>query len=190
MAAGSVPALVQPCLAGARVGCLLAAFAASLGLRVAIGGPAVAQSTLASLVFAGWVHAAAGTRVPVSRSALRTGLLGGLLSAPVGLAHLVALRPLHGTAGFACGQSRSPWSPARRGVPRGTGYDAVAGPAVALGVAAVAIALLHVPLYGWSVLPLDLAVGVVLGLLRSWSGTAAAPAVTHVDADLVGWFVR
>ncbi len=77
MAAGSVPALVRPCLAGARVGCLLAAFAASLGLRVAIGGPAVAQSTLASLVFAGWVHAAAGTRVPVSRSALRTGLLGG-----------------------------------------------------------------------------------------------------------------
>ena len=66
----------------------------------------------------------------------------------------------------------------------------MAGLARALGVAAVAFALLHVPLYGWSVLPLDLAVGVVLGLLRSWSGTAAAPAVTHVVADLVGWFVR
>jgi hypothetical protein len=38
--------------------------------------------------------------------------------------------------------------------------------------------------------PLDLAVGVVLGGLRLEAGTAAAPAVTHVGADLVGWFLR
>ena len=50
--------------------------------------------------------------------------------------------------------------------------------------------LLHVPLYGWHVLPLDLAVGIVLGLLRSWTSTAAAPAVAHVVADLCGWFLR
>jgi len=50
--------------------------------------------------------------------------------------------------------------------------------------------LLHVPLYGWHMVPLDLTVGVVLGLLRSWSGTAAALALAQEVADLVGWFVR
>ena len=54
---------------------------------------------------------------------------------------------------------------------------------------AVCFALLHVPLYGWHVVPLDLAVGLVLGGLRHGTGTAAAPAVTHVGADLVGWFL-
>jgi len=47
-----------------------------------------------------------------------------------------------------------------------------------------------VPLYGWHVLPLDLAVGVVLGGLRQATGTAAAPAITHVLADVAGWFLR
>jgi membrane protease YdiL (CAAX protease family) len=79
---------------------------------------------------------------------------------------------------------------------RGTLYDAVraavprAGDDAAIGVAAVAFALLHVPLYGWHVVPLDLAVGVLLGELRRVSGTAAAPAVTHVGADLAAWFLR
>jgi membrane protease YdiL (CAAX protease family) len=76
---------------------------------------------------------------------------------------------------------------------RGTLYDAVrarAGDDAAIGVAAVVFALLHVPLYGWHVVPLDLAVGVLLGELRRVSGTPAAPAVTHVGADLAAWFLR
>ncbi|MCU1587768.1 MAG: hypothetical protein JWN31_1261, partial [Frankiales bacterium] len=39
-------------------------------------------------------------------------------------------------------------------------------------------------------LPLDLAVGLVLGGLRQQTGTPAAPAVTHVGADFAGWFLR
>lgn len=76
---------------------------------------------------------------------------------------------------------------------RGTLYDAVselAGGTWAIGVGAVAFALLHVPLYGWHVLPLDLAVGVVLGMLRVSTGTVAAPAVAHIIADYAGWFLR
>ena len=72
-------------------------------------------------------------------------------------------------------------------------YDAVrdaAGDAAAVLVPAVAFAALHVPLYGWHVVPLDLAVGVLLGELRRSTGTAAAPAVTHVGADLAAWFLR
>jgi uncharacterized membrane-anchored protein YhcB (DUF1043 family) len=45
-------------------------------------------------------------------------------------------------------------------------------------------------MYGWHVLPLDLAVGVVLGMLRTRTGTAAAPGAAHVLADVAGWFLR
>lgn len=47
------------------------------------------------------VTAAAGTRVPISRRAVRTGLAGGaLVCAPVVLSHLLELRPPHNTPGF------------------------------------------------------------------------------------------
>ena len=76
---------------------------------------------------------------------------------------------------------------------RGALYDAVsnfAGTPAAAAVGAVCFAALHVPLYRWHVLPLDLAVGVVLGGLWQLSGTPAAPAVAHVSADMAGWFLR
>ena len=60
----------------------------------------------------------------------------------------------------------------------------------AIAVSAVAFALLHVPVYGWHVLVLDLAVGVALGVLRAVSGSVTAPAITHVVADLAGWWLR
>ena len=181
-----------------RVLALLAAFGVALALRVAVGGPAVAQSIPAGLVFAGallTVVLAARTRVPLSRSAAMAGFVGAaVVCAPVALGALVTLRPLHGGQGFA------PWAAAVVVVAtaeelflRGALYDAVdqlGGAAVAVAVGAVCFALLHVPLDGWHVLPLDLAVGVVLGGLRQATGTPATPAVTHVGADLVGWFLR
>ena len=51
---------------------------------------------------------------------------------------------------------------------RGALYDAVRNALddrAAIVVGAVAFAALHVPLYGWRVVPLDLAVGLVVGLL-------------------------
>jgi membrane protease YdiL (CAAX protease family) len=63
-------------------------------------------------------------------------------------------------------------------------------PEAAVLVAAVAFAALHVPLYGWVALPLDLAVGVWLGGLRLRSGGAGAPAVAHTVADLASWWLR
>ena len=63
-----------------------------------------------------------------------------------------------------------------------------AGPVVAVATAAVAFALMHVPTYGWSVVPLDLGVGLWLGGLRLLSGGLAAPAVAHVVADLATWW--
>lgn len=181
-----------------RVAALLAAFALSVGLRVVVGGDAVAQSLTAGLVFGACLlvlTVASGTRVPVSRNAVLAGLAGAaVVCTPVGLQQLLTFRPVHGTEGFAR------WAAvvvvvatAEEVFLRGALYDAVedlAGAPAAVGVGAVCFALLHVPLYGWHVLPLDLAVGVVLGGLRQGTGTPAAPAVTHVGADLVGWFLR
>jgi hypothetical protein len=47
----------------------------------------------------------------------------------------------------------------------------------------------HVPLYGWRALPLDLGAGLWLGGLRVLSGGVAAPAVAHALADRGAWLV-
>jgi membrane protease YdiL (CAAX protease family) len=76
---------------------------------------------------------------------------------------------------------------------RGALFDALRrwrNPTTAIAVTAVAFAALHIPLYGWSVAPLDLAVGVFLGVLRERTGSVVAPALTHTVADLLGWWLR
>lgn len=75
---------------------------------------------------------------------------------------------------------------------RGALFDAVTeagGMAVAVAVTALAFALLHVPLYGWQVVPLDLGVGVVLGGLRVATGGVLAPSLAHGVADLAAWWL-
>jgi membrane protease YdiL (CAAX protease family) len=75
---------------------------------------------------------------------------------------------------------------------RGVLFDAVAklgGVVVACAFCAVAFAVVHVPLYGWQALPLDIGVGVWLGGLRMLSGGVAAPAVAHTVADIGAWFL-
>ena len=176
---------------------LVAGFGCALVLRLAVGGDRVATSLSAGLVFAAalvLLSLAARVRVTLSRRALLIGLGGlALVVAPVLLEQAVTLRPLRGTQGFAL------WATvvlvvasAEELFLRGALYDAVSrarGETAAIAMGAVLSALLHVPLYGWHVLPLDLAVGLVLGGLRQGAGTPVAPAVAHVGADWVGWFV-
>jgi membrane protease YdiL (CAAX protease family) len=76
---------------------------------------------------------------------------------------------------------------------RGALWDAVVtarGPGAALVVTTLAFGLLHVPFYGAGMLPLDCAVGVLLGSLRWTTGGTAAPALAHTAADLAGWWLR
>jgi membrane protease YdiL (CAAX protease family) len=187
-----VTALALP-PAARRTGLLVAGFAGAVALRLAVGGPGPAQSPSAGLLFAGALLAvawAARTRVPVTVPALAQGLAGAaLLCVPVALLRLGA--PLAGWHGFGR------WlvvvavvATAEEVFLRGTLYDAIADKNLAIAVGAAAFALLHVPLYGWHVVPLDFVVGLVLGELRRSSGTSAAPAVAHVGADAAGWFLR
>ena len=75
---------------------------------------------------------------------------------------------------------------------RGRLFDGVersGGMAAAIVVTSAAFALMHVPLYGWQVVPLDLAVGVVLGGLRLSTRGVIAPAAAHTVADLATWWL-
>jgi membrane protease YdiL (CAAX protease family) len=67
--------------------------------------------------------------------------------------------------------------------------DEAAGPAVAVLATSAAFALMHVPLYGWGVVPIDLGAGALLAGLRYLSGGVAAPTVAHLLADLATWWL-
>jgi len=66
-------------------------------------------------------------------------------------------------------------------------YDALHanGTAVAVLGSAVLFAVVHVSVYGFWVLPIDLAAGLVLSWQRWATGSWAVPAVTHVVANLL-----
>ncbi len=75
---------------------------------------------------------------------------------------------------------------------RGALFDAIdeaGGLLAAVVLTSVAFALIHVPLYGWHVVPLDLGVGVWFAGLRLVSGRVAAPAIAHALADLATWWL-
>lgn len=170
------------------------AFAAAVVIRIAMAGPARAASMSAGLVFAGLLVLLVAGRRPhtrVSPGVLAIGLAGAAaLVVPALLAH--------GLADQQPGGSYLRWSAAVVAVAgaeeaflRGALFDALnrwRGRDVAVVGAAVAFALLHVPLYGWRAVPVDFAVGLVLGALRLLTGTWVAPAVAHIGADLAGWW--
>ncbi len=57
------------------------------------------------------------------------------------------------------------------------------GAVVAIGVTALAFALVHVPLYGVAVFPVDLGAGLLLSWQRWASGSWTVPAATHAAAN-------
>jgi membrane protease YdiL (CAAX protease family) len=66
-------------------------------------------------------------------------------------------------------------------------YDALlpGGATLAVVGSALLFALAHVTVYGWWVLPIDLAAGFVLSWQRWATGSWKVPAVTHVLANLL-----
>jgi membrane protease YdiL (CAAX protease family) len=75
---------------------------------------------------------------------------------------------------------------------RGALFDslrATIGVPATVAITSMVFALVHVPLYGWHVVPLDLAVGFWLAGLRLLSRGVAAPAIAHALADLATWWL-
>ena len=59
------------------------------------------------------------------------------------------------------------------------------GTAAAICGSAVAFAAIHVPVYGFAVLPIDTAAGLLLGWQRWMTGGWSASGLTHVAANLI-----
>ena len=81
---------------------------------------------------------------------------------------------------------------AEEGILRGVLFDrirATRGAAAAIALTTIAFALIHVPVYGWHVVPLDLAVGLGFAGLRLSTRSVLAPVVAHVVADLATWWL-
>jgi len=179
----------------------LLGLAAAVALRVHLAGSAGASSEVAAIWFAvalGFVALVTQqARVPARPT--RRGVLAGLAGAavlcvPAAIRHVALGGMVAPTDGYAR------WAVfvvvvaiAEEALLRGSLFRAIeqrAGGAVAIAVTSVAFGLLHAPVYGWGVVPLDIAVGVWLGALRAVTGTVTAPAIAHAVADLAGWWLR
>ncbi|HEU5034381.1 MAG TPA: CPBP family glutamic-type intramembrane protease [Mycobacteriales bacterium] len=187
---------VEPARPAALAGptTLTLGFAGAVLLRAALAGVDGAASLRAGLAFAAVLVvltiAARTDRPRLNGRVLALGLAGvAVLVLPATMSNGVGdLRP--GFFGWAA--ATAVVATAEEAFLRGALFAALSrwrGADVAVVGSAVAFAALHVPLYGWHVLPLDLAVGLLLGALRLAAGTWAAPAVAHVGADLVGWWL-
>jgi membrane protease YdiL (CAAX protease family) len=141
-------------------------------------------------VAGGWRPQAEGRRAVV------LGVSGGV--AIVGLAMLTrsgGLPSLAPSAPFV------PWAvatilvgTAEEAVLRGALFDALGrltsvGVVGAVVITAAVFALIHVPLYGWQVVPLDFGVGLWLAGFRLATGGIAASAIAHSVADLSTWWL-
>lgn len=180
--------------------CLLG-LAAAVALRVRIAGAEGARSQLAGVWFAvalGVVALATRDRDRIGELRLRA-LFAGVAGAVV-LCLPAAIRHVLSGAAVTQADGYLGWAlivvvvaVAEEALLRGSLYAAVeqrAGTVAAIAVTSVAFGLLHAPVYGWAVVPLDVAVGVWLGVLRAVTGSVAAPALAHTLADLAGWWLR
>lgn len=171
-------ALVQGHLDGIAIGLLF-----GVGLVVVgVGGARVAGLRLAG-----------GT--PARDAAV--GLAGGL--ALIGLARAAVGSSPGPLAGLGPASAFGPWlvatvvvALAEELILRGvlfTVLDRLGGAGPAVVVTSAVFALMHVPVYGWHVVPLDLGVGIFLGGLRLATGRWVAPGIAHVVADLATWWL-
>lgn len=186
------------------VAVLLVGTAGVVALRVVMLRPPSAPAPQA-IAFGGvllLLAFAAGSRIPsVSIRVIAAGIIGGaiLVLIPISLDLVTqggwsgpVVSMTGGMAAFdwmavtlvvACGEEA---------LLRGALFRLCLPPLGAVGtvlLTSLTFALIHLPFYGWSALPLDFAVGVWLGGLRLASGSAAAPAIAHSAADLAAWWL-
>lgn len=184
-----------PLRAVALLGSLTVAVAARAAAPTGSPSEALLVGTSFGLALLGLAIAGGWRAGPVRRQAVAAGLAGGavlvamagLLAPPVGLPLLRSAAPF------------LPWVAvtalvvmAEEAVFRGALFDALersGGAVMAVAVTSLAFALMHVPLYGWQVLPLDLGVGLWFAGLRLAGGGVAAPAIAHLLADVATWWL-
>jgi membrane protease YdiL (CAAX protease family) len=197
---GAASGWVVPVALVAGLGAIVGgrAIAVRAGLDPLLVGAAFGVALLA-LALAGRAHRIRAVPAISLARPIAIGVLVGL-----GLVAVAILGPAIGGVLTASGLGRPaapflPWAlvtllvaAAEEGVLRGALFDRIgrlAGLGPAIVVTALAFALMHVPLYGWHVVPLDVAVGLVLAGLRIWTRGLAAPIAAHAVADLATWWL-
>jgi len=187
---------------GRRAWALLLGLGGAVIIRVAVAGSAGVGSVSAGVVFGALVLGLAvlpGVRAAFASGPVRDQLVLGLAGAAVLCAVPLAVHLR--TPGSALPLGQLPrWAAvvtvvavAEEMLLRGVLWSAVEawrGTTAALVLTTAAFGLLHVPLYGWDALPLDLAVGLLLGGLRMAARGWGSAAVAHTVADLAGWWLR
>jgi len=162
------------------------------GVTLLLARPALADGSAAPAVLAACYLGIGAAALSVPEAVPHPAVLGRLPVLLTGLAAIVAVAWVVG-----------PWPPLRlgwMGAPVGA-LAAVAeealfrrlayarllrfGAGIAVLGSALAFALLHVPLYGIEVLPVDLGAGLLLSWQRWASGTWTVPAATHAAAELL-----
>ncbi|MEA2609712.1 MAG: Type prenyl endopeptidase Rce1-like [Chloroflexota bacterium] len=177
---------------------IVVGLAAIVGLRWAATISAAADAIAIGLIFGLGLlglAAIAGWR-PASerRSSLVIGVAGGGVLVVLAMATRASLAPSLAPPGPFV-----PWAgvtvlvaSAEEILLRGALFDELER-TIGVGLAVVAtslvFALMHVPLYGWGVLPLDFGVGLWFAGLRLATGGIAAPAMAHAMADLATWWL-
>jgi len=178
----AVPSIEQP---RARVWAIPAAVAlgcvslAARSMSLLALGPTVAVGVLG---LAGVVKQR--TAEQPSRARIATVTLIGVAAVVVVRAISPPLHAVYGTAGFAANIIAAIAEELffRRFV---YGWLAARSEGLAIVGAAALFALIHVPTYGFGVLPIDFAAGLLLGWQRRESGTWMSSGVTHIVANIV-----
>jgi membrane protease YdiL (CAAX protease family) len=183
-----------------RAGLLLAGLGIALAMRLALAGRSGVQSPRAGLLFAAgliMLVGAAGWRPGRFRvETVAIGALGaaGLVALPTWLrwetvwpvsSWPVGALPAWAAVVIAIAAAEELLL---RGVLFSV-FESAWGTLAAVVITAIAFALLHVPLYGWGALSVDVAVGIWLGGLRVIANSVTAPLVAHVLADLAAWWL-
>jgi membrane protease YdiL (CAAX protease family) len=190
--------------AAVTVSILLAGVIGAVALRIVVlrlPGAAAPQGLVFGVVLLA-LAAAAGCRLPKrSRRVVGAGIAGGAMLVLIPLAlQLVNHGGMTGPVLAANGGLSAPaWllvtlvvASGEEALLRGALFRACLRPVGTVGTilfTSALFALIHVPFYGWAVVPLDFAVGVWLGGLRIASGSAVAPAIAHSLADAAAWWL-
>ena len=185
----------------ARPALILAGVAGIVGLRWAATVHATAGAVAIGLVFGLGLIAVAfagGWRPMPERRRAAAAVAAGAAGGAV-LVLLAVLTRSGQLPWLAPAAAFGPWvavtvlvASAEELVLRGALFDELhvsLGTAGAVLVTSFVFALMHVPLYGWHVVPLDFGVGLWLAGLRLATGGIAAPAIAHTIADLATWWL-
>ena len=202
------PARMGSWLGSGAVLAALAAFVAVRALATRAGldalaiGAAFGLALSATWVLGGARPAIDGLRRPAWRGAAFVAAVG--LAFGLALVAVTKLGAMAGGVSLPSGLARpaapfAAWAvvtvvvaAAEEGILRGVLFDRLrlaGGTTLAIAVTTVAFVLLHVPLYGWHVVPLDVAVGLGFAGLRLSTRTVLAPALAHAVADLATWWL-